>query len=183
MFSLIRLIWVLVTLSTCSIKDGEWSCTEFCLIEVTPGCDSRFTDLSESSLSTLSKYESGFIDFANGYYRNYGNPRHKRRLTNRFMKMVYTINIDLASQSQIPQSETKWITKRLLATYIKLNILAKETVDFALIPEYKGVYHTLGWVLKDLDRNVTHVQGSSNLGMSLSKCSMIIKNTTVVFNA
>ena len=163
MFSLIRLIWTLFTFSTCLIKDEEWSCTEFCLIEVTAGCDSRFYDLSKPSISTLIKYESGFVDFANGYYQNYGNPRHKRRLANEFMKMVYTINVDLASQSQIPQSETKWITLRLLATYIKLNTLAKETIDFVLIPEYKGVYRTLEWVLKDLDRNATQVQGSSNL--------------------
>ena len=163
MFSLLRLIWSLITISTCSVKDGHWSCTEFCLIEVTEGCDSHFTDLSKSSISTLIKYQSNFIDFANGYYRNYFNPVQKQLLTTQFLELIHRLTNDLSSRPEVPDSDTRWIRSRLLISYIKFKTLAKEETSFDLIPEFRGVRETLQWSLKDLDLNATKVQGSKDL--------------------
>ena len=76
--------------------------------------------------------------------------------------MIHKMDADLTSP-EIPESDMKWIRNRLLITYIKLKTLARDEINFELMPEFKGVYETLKWTLKDLDLNTTTVEGSTNL--------------------
>ena len=156
MFNLLRLIWTVFTISTCSVKeDGEWSCAEYCLPGETTACDPTFSDLSKSSMSTLLKYQTEFIDFTNGYYRNYDNPRIKRMLTVDFLQMIYFIEVDLITQREIPIKEIEWITERLMASHTRFKSLATQPIDTELSPMCQGVYYTLQFALKDLDLNMS----------------------------
>ena len=146
MFTAWKVVWTIFMLSTCNIKnDGEWSCDEGCLV-----C--KYSPLAQA---TLIEHEQEFVNFADDYLKHYENPRGMKRAANKFLKLIYDIQIQLSQGKQdagdaISIHEQKSIRKHLMKTWLKLDSLAIDELDVNVLPEYQGIRSTLTWTLKGL---------------------------------